>query len=148
MAAKKAAGWTALGDTAHGWSAGYPAALLPNATHATGKGGPEQRFASADNKAALVVAVGPPMSDSDFDAFVDKISADRDSRTEVNVTRANGDLEVRYVEGGVVTVSAFHNRAGGLARIEFTYPDKGGEAYAPYETIVQHGLMVTDDLKP
>jgi hypothetical protein len=147
-AAKKAAGWTALGDAAHGWSAGYPAAVLPNASRAAGKAGPEQRFASADGNAVLVVAVGPPMSDADFDAFVEKITADRDTRSGVNMTRVNGDLQLRYVEGGVVNVEAYHNREGGLARIEFTYPDKGGDAYAPYETILQHGLTVTDDLKP
>jgi len=147
-AAKQASGWTALGDAAHGWSAGYPAALLPNASQGAGKAGPEQRFASADGKAALVVAVDPPMSDDAFDAFVQKITADRDTRTGVTMTRVNGDLQLRYVEAGVVNVDAYHNRAGGLARIEFTYPDKGGDAYAPYETIVQHALKVTDDLKP
>jgi hypothetical protein len=147
-ASKKAAGWTALGDAAHGWSAGYPAALLPKASHTIGQTGPEQRFASADGKAALVVVVGPPMSGKDFDAFVEKITADRDTRSGVNMTRANGDLQLRYVEGGVVNVDAYHNRDGGLARIEFTYPDSGGDVYAPYETIVQHSLAVTDDLKP
>jgi hypothetical protein len=146
--AKKVADWTALGDAAHGWRAGYPAALLPNATHPAGKAGPEQRFASADGKAVLVVAVDPPMSDADFDAFEEKLTADRDSRSGVNMTRVNGDLQLRYVEGGLVTVEAYHSRAGGLARLEFTYPDEGGDAYAPYELILQHSLVVTDDLKP
>jgi hypothetical protein len=147
-AAKKAAGWTTLGDAAHGWSAGYPAALLPKASHAIGKDGPEQRFASADGKAAVVVTVGPPMPDDGFDAFVEKVTADRDTRSGVSMTRVNGDLDLRYVEGGVVNVEAFHNREGGLARVEFTYPESGGDAYAPYETIVQHSLIVTDELKP
>jgi hypothetical protein len=147
-AAKRAAGWTVLGDADHGWSAGYPATLLPKISHASGKDGAEQRFASADGKATLRLVVGPPMSDDAFDAFVEKATADRDSRSEVNEIRANGDLELRYIERGVVNVDAYHNRAGGMARIEFTYPQSASDTYAPYESILQEALTVTDDLKP
>jgi hypothetical protein len=143
-AARKKVGWTPLGDAAHGWSAGYPAAILPKASRA----GAEQHFASADGKAMLVVAVDPPMTSDAFDAFVDKVSADRDGRTDVNTVRVNGDLEMSYVEGGVATTAAYHNRDGGLARLVFTYPVKAKDLYEPYETILQHSLTVTDDLKP
>jgi hypothetical protein len=143
-AARKKAGWTQLGDAAHGWSAGYPAAILPKAS----RNGAEQRFASADGAAALVVAVDPPMTSDDFDAFVDKMTADRAGRSQVSTERVNGDLEMGYEEGGVVTAAAYHNRDGGLARVVFTYPAKAKDLYEPYETIVQHSLTVTDDLKP
>ena len=143
-AARKKAGWTPLGDAAHGWSAGYPAAILPKAS----RSGAEQRFASADGNAVLVVAVDPPMTAEDFDAFVDKMTADRDGRSNVSTMRVNGDLEMGYEEGGVVTAAAYHNRDGGLARVVFTYPAKAKDLYQPFETIVQHSLTVTDDLKP
>ncbi len=143
-AARKKAGWTPLGDAAHGWSAGYPAALLPKASRA----GTEQHFASADANALLVVAVDPPMTSDDFDTFVDKVSADRDGRSEVSTVRVNGDLEMSYAEGGVVTAAAYRNRETGLARVVFTYPLAARETYDPYETIVQHSLVVTDDLRP
>jgi len=143
-AAEKAAGWTALGDPAHGWSAGYPAALLPRATQA----GAERRFASADGKAVLVVAVDPPMSSDAFDAFVEKVSADRDGRSNVNTTRVNGDLEMRFEEGGAVTVAAYHNRDAGLARLVLTYPTSRADTFSPFDAIVQRQLKVGDDLKP
>jgi hypothetical protein len=143
-AARKTAGWTPLGDAAHGWSAGYPAAVLPKASRV----GAEQHFASADGKAMLVVTVDPPMTSDAFDSFVDKISADRDGRSDVSTVRVNGDLEMSYVEGGIATTAAYHNRDGGLARLVFTYPAKAKDLYQPYETILQHSLTVTDDLKP
>ncbi|HEY5009426.1 MAG TPA: hypothetical protein VII42_15605 [Caulobacteraceae bacterium] len=143
-AARKKAAWTVLGDAVHGWSAGYPAALLPAASRA----GTEQHFTSADGKALLVVAVDPPMTSDDFDAFIDKISADRDGRSDVSTVRVNGDLEMSYAEGGVVTAAMYRNRENGLARVVFTYPVAARDAYDPYETIVQHSLVVTDDLKP
>jgi hypothetical protein len=143
-AARKAAGWTPLGDAAHGWSAGYPAAVLPKSSRV----GAEQRFTSANGEAVLVVAVDAPMSSDDFDAFVEKVSADREGRTEVDTIRANGDLQMSYQQGGMVTVAAYHNRDNGLARVVFTYPAKAKNAYEPVETIVQHSLAVTDDLKP
>ena len=62
-----------LGDAAHGWTAGYPAAVLPKASRA----GAEQRFASADGRAVLVVAVDPPLSNDAFDALVERLTADR-----------------------------------------------------------------------
>jgi len=143
-AARKTAGWTPLGDAAHGWSAGYPAAILPKASRV----GAEQHFASADGKAMLIVAVDAPMTSDAFDTFVDKISADRDGRDDVSTVRVNGDLEMSYTEGGIATTAAYHNRDGGLARLVFTYSTKAKDLYQPYETILQHSLTVTDDLKP
>lgn len=142
-AAIKAAGWTPLGDAAHGWSGGYPAALLPRADPA----GAEQRFASADGKARLVVAVDAPMSSDAFDAFVETTSADRAGRNHVNTTRVNGDLEVRFEEAGVVTVAAYHNREGGLARLVLTYPADRGDTFEPFEVILQRQFQAGDDLK-
>ena len=143
MAAMKSAGWTPLGDTAHGWSGGYPAALLPKADPAGG----EQRFASADGKARLVVAVDPPMSSDTFDAFVETTTADRAGRNHVNTTRVNADLEARFEEGGVVTVAVYHNREGGLARLVFTYPADQSDTFEPFDAILQRQFRAGDDLK-
>ncbi|MDB5482609.1 MAG: hypothetical protein JWO83_3662 [Caulobacteraceae bacterium] len=142
-AAAKDTGWTPLGDAAHGWSGGYPAALLPK----TDPAGAEQRWASADGKARLVIAIDPPMSSDAFDAFVDTATADRTGRNHVNTTRVNGDLEYRFEEDGVVTVGAYHNREGGLARLVLTYPADRGEAFEPFEVILQRQFKAGDDLK-
>lgn len=142
-ASVKSAGWTPLGDPAHGWRGGYPAALLPK----TEPSSAEQRFASADGKARLVVAIDPPMSSDDFDTFVHTATADRDGRSHVNTTRVNDDLEYRFEEGGVVTVAAYHNRQGGLARLVLTYPADRGDTFEPFEVILQRQFNAGDDLK-
>ena len=141
-AARKAAGWTALGDKAHGWSAGYPATVLPKAS----RGGAEQRFASADGKAVLAIAIEAPMTGEAFDAFIEKTTADHDGRTGTNYTRVNGDLEMRSQEKGVVTVLAVHNRQNALARLTFTYPAAAEDTWSPYDPILQHALKVTDEV--
>jgi hypothetical protein len=143
-AAQKAAGWTPIGDPAHGWSAGYPAAALPVVSQA----GAETHFASADGKAVLVVAIDPPMASDAFDAFVEKTTADRAGRDQVNVERVNGDLDMSYREGGVITVASYHNRDGGLGRLIFTYPAKRDKDFDQYTPILQRQFKVTDDLKP
>ena len=125
------------------WSGGYPSALLPKADPA----GTEQRWASADGKARLVIAIDPPMSSDAFDAFVDTATADRTGRNHVNTTRVNGDLAYRFEEDGVVTVGAYHNREGGLARLVLTYPADRREAFAPFEVILQRQFKAGDDLK-
>ena len=143
QAARKAAGWTALGDAAKGWTAGYPATLLPKASRA----GAEQSFASADRKARLLLVIDPPMSGEAFDTFVHTTTADREGRTNTDYTRVNDDLEMRYEEDGKVTVAAYHNREGGMARMIFTYPADASDTYKPFEAILQRGLKVEDSLK-
>jgi hypothetical protein len=142
-AAVRTAGWTTLGDQAHGWSGGYPAALLPKAAPA----GAEQRFESADGKARLIVAIDPPMTSEAFDAFVESTTADRDTRSHNTYTRVNDDMEVRFEEGGVVTVAAYHRREGGFARLVLTYPAVQHDAFEPYEVILQRQFRASDDLK-
>ena len=66
----------------------------------------------------------------------------------MNTTRANGDLDFSYEEAGKTTTAVYRNRDGGMARVVFTYPAEGGDAYRAFETILQHSLVVTDDLKP
>lgn len=141
--ARKAAAWTMLGDAAHGWTAGYPAALLTRASHA----GAEQRYASTDGKAVLIVAIDPPMSGEAFDALVEKETADNPARTSVGYNRMNNEMDVRYEEKGVVHVMAWHNRDGGLARLSFTYPAAANDIYDPYTTIISSAFVVGDDLK-
>jgi hypothetical protein len=147
-AAAKSAGWTLLGDAAHGWSGGYPAALLPKTDQSgASQPGAEQRYASADGKARLVVAIDPPMSSDAFDAFVETATADRAGRNHVNTTRVNGDMEFRFEEGGVVTVAAYHNREGGLARLVLSYPADRTDTFEPFEVILQRQFQAGDDLK-
>jgi hypothetical protein len=142
-AAEKArCGWTPLGEPERGWSAGYPAALLPQQSLA----GAERSFASADGKARLVVAIEPPMSEEAFDAVVEQETADRPGREDVGYTRVNDDMEVSFTESGVRTVKAWHNRPGGLARLVYSYP-AGEETYARYDTILARSLRVTDAFK-
>lgn len=141
-AAKAKAGWTPLGDPAHGWAAGYPATLLPVAS----RSGAEQRFASADGKAVLVIAIERPRSSEAFDALVEEETADKDGQEDRGYTRVNSDMEIAYTLAGVRRSAAYHNREGGFARVVFTYP-AGSETYQPYETLLTRALRVTGDLK-
>ncbi len=143
-AAEKAAGWTTINETDHGWTASYPGALLPVASSS----GAERRFASADGRAMLTIAVDPPRSSNAFDAFVESVTASREGRSQVNITRTNGDLQARYQQGDVVTVAAYHNRDAGFARIVFTYPIDRAEAFETFDMIVQREFKVADDVKP
>jgi hypothetical protein len=101
-------GWTRIGDERAGWSAAYPAALLPKASAS----GAERRFANADGKAVLVVPMEPGLSDDGFSALVDKLAADAPDRSDKAYTRVNGDLDLSYVEAGRKVTVACHNRAG------------------------------------
>ena len=139
---RKAAGWTVFGDAKKGWTAGYPAALLPTASVV----GAEHRFASADGKATLVIAIDAPISGDDFDALVEKLTADTPGHDHEGYTRVNSDMEISFVQGGQVHSSIYHRRDGGLARLIFTYPE-GAETYANIDAIVGRSLHVTDDLK-
>ncbi|HEY3695344.1 hypothetical protein [Phenylobacterium sp.] len=143
--AKAAAGWAAMGDPARGWTAGYPAALLPRAVPA-GLG--EKRFTSADGQAVLAVSVGPPLSGPAFDAFVEGQVADRPGVENRSYTRVNGDMEITYEEKGQVVSAAYHNRTGGFARVEFTHPVARKQAFAAFDTILPRSLRVTDTLSP
>ena len=142
-AAKAGAGWTALGDAAHGWAAGYPAAVLPQAGHDGG----QQRFASVDGKAVLMIAIETPMSEADFDALVERETADNAARSDVGYNRVNGDMDLHYQEQGVVHLLAWHNREGGLARMSFAYPAAAAETYEPYGAILPASFQVSDELK-
>ncbi|HEX7759846.1 MAG TPA: hypothetical protein VF459_10105 [Caulobacteraceae bacterium] len=141
--AKKAAGWTALGDAGHGWSAGYPAALFPHADHDAG----QPRFASADGKAALAFAIEAPMTDAAFDALVERETGDNPARSNVGYNRVNGDMDLHYEEKGVFHVLAWHNRGGALARMSLTYPQGAADTYDPFSTILTSSFVVSDDLR-
>jgi hypothetical protein len=143
VAARKAADWRPLGDAAHGWTAGYPAAVLTKA----GGTGAERRFASADDAAELIIAIDPPMSREDFDAFVEKTTEDREGRSSVGYTRVNSDMEINYQQGGRAIYQAYHNREGGLARLSYSYPVDKEDPYGVYASILQRSLTVTDGLK-
>ncbi len=143
-AARKAVGWVTLGGRDLGWSAGYPALLLPKASRA----GVEQRFASVDGKASLIIAIDPPLSNDDFDALADKlIHHPEPGRTNHDYTRTGPDMEVSSVEAGMVTSTVYYNRETGLARLIFTYPE-GDKPFADIDPVVGGSLRVTDALKP
>jgi hypothetical protein len=139
---RKAVGWTVLGDAKQGWTAGYPATLLPKASVV----GAEHRFASADGKATLVIAIDPPMSREDFDALVEKLTADNPAHSHEDYTRTNDEMQISFVEGGRVYSSVYHRREGGLARLVFSYPS-GADAYDHIDVVIGRSLHVTDDLK-
>ena len=139
---KAAASWTVIGDKAHGWSAGYPAALLPKAESS----GNEQRFSSADGKASLVVAVDPPISSDDFAALVEKQTADAPDRSSNNYTRINDDLTHSYVEGGQQVTVVMHRRDGGLARLMFTRPASSDD-WTLYDNLIPSSFVVSDEVK-
>jgi hypothetical protein len=143
--AKKSAGWSAMGEPENGWTAGYPAALLPRKVF-TMPG--EKRFTSADGQAILVMAVDPPMSPADFDTFVARQVADRAGVKNRSYTRVNGDMEITYEEDGQVISAAYHNRPNGFARLEFSHPIAKRATFAAFETILPRSLRVTDELKP
>ena len=141
--AKAKAEWKPLGDPALGWSAGYPAALLPKASQAAA----ERRFESADGKVRLVVAVEPGQSGEDFDAFWEKTKARAEAGEGQGYTRVNSDFEISWQEKGTTVTAAAHNREGGLARLEFSYPADQEDTWGPYKAILPHSLRVTDELK-
>ena len=134
---KAKAGWTALGGAAQGWSAGYPAVLLPKA----GPAGAERRFESADGKAVLILSTGPAVEDGAMDALMYEIKG----HEGVSYTRVNGDLEYGYEEKGVVTTGALHSREHGSMKLVFTYPSAQDETYVAYKTILPGNFRVEDD---
>lgn len=139
--AKRAADWRPLGGG--GWTGGYPAAVLPKASGAA----PEQRFASADGAAVLVVAIDPPLDGDAWDALVDQVTTDRDGVEGRSYTRVNDEMEISYEEKGRVHAAAYHRREGGLARLEFSFPAAQRETYERYVPILQRSLRAGKDLK-
>lgn len=139
-AARATAGWTAIGGDKQGWSAAYPARLLTRASEAGG----EHRFVSADGRASLVVTFGPPMSDDDFSALVDKLSEEPGHENR-NYTRVNGDMLVSYVDKGQVVTAAYRNHARGLAKLVFSRPRADDATYAVFDAVLPESLKVGDD---
>jgi hypothetical protein len=141
--AKRAAGWAAMGDPSRGWTAGYPAALLPKAQVVNAR---EKRFTSADGQAVLSMTVDPPLSSKAFDAFVAEQVADRPGVTNRSYTRVNNDMEITYQEGGKVVSAAYHNRPRGFARLEFSRPVARATTFQAFDTVLPRSLRVTDKL--
>lgn len=141
--AKADSGWTSLGGPKSGWTAGYPARLLPKAEI----GAFGQRFSSADGGAVLEIAVLAPKSEDDFAAYADKLGEDAPDRSEKSSTRINGDLNLTYVQGDRQVTVVCHNRPGGLAQLTFTRPKDKEELWGPFDVILASSLTVTDDLK-
>lgn len=138
---KARAGWTRI--TGAGWSAGYPATLLPKASTTGG----ERRFSSADGAVTLAIAISAPLSDDAFSALTDQLTADAPGRTDKSYTRVNGDLTLSYVEAGRSVTIACHNRPGGLARLTFTRPAGEESKWSLYDTVLVSAFEVGDDLK-
>lgn len=142
---KTAAGWAAMGDPGHGWTAGYPAALLPKARVVSPN---EKRFTSADGQAVLTISISPPLSPEGWDGFVERQVADRPGVENRSYTRVNDDMEITYEENGRVVSAAYHNREHGFARLEFSHPIARRGLYDAFATILPRSLRVTDKLKP
>jgi hypothetical protein len=139
QAAKAAAGWTVIGSEKLGWSAAYPAKLLPKATETGG----EHRFVSADGRASLIVAFEPPMSEEAFSALVDKLS--NDAVEHRNFTRVNGDMEISYVDKDMTVSAVYRNHARGFGRLVFTRPTADDKTYALFDSVAPASLKVSDE---
>ena len=133
--AQKAVGWTTLGGQGLGWSAGYPAKLLPAAS----RNGAEQRFASADGKATLVVTIDPPMGNEEFNTAMEKLINDEvPGQTDRNYALGGDNMQISYTEGGDRVSAYYYRRGGGVARLMLRYP-------APAEN-AQPGQNPIDDI--
>jgi hypothetical protein len=144
--AQKAAGWTPLGEAAGGWTAGYPAVLLPQVSRA----GAERRFSSADGKALLVIAVDPPLSQADFEALEASLHSDGDPATgesHHNLIGTGNDVRIDYTVNGKAVTKIYRNREGGVARLVYTCPD-GDNPFADIAPQVTNSLTISDALKP
>ena len=95
----------------------------------------------------LIIAIETPMSEADFDALVERETADNAARSDVGYNRVNGDMDLRYQEQGVVHLLAWHNRESGLARMSFAYPAAAAETYEAYGAILPASFQVSDELK-
>lgn len=141
-AARRAAGWTQIGEPAQGWSAGYPAALLPKATRV----GAERRFESADGKARLVIAIEPPLSDEAFRKVWDDIKEERPGRDSSGYARVNDEFQISWKEKGVSTLTLYRNLDGGLARLILSYPEDA-ESFRQMPAILVHHLRLEEGFK-
>ncbi len=133
-AARRAAGWTKVEGAP--WAAGYPSAVL----RPVGVG----RFASPDGRAELVWALDAPMNEADWDALVERETADREADEDRSYTRVNDDLELAVTRAGARHVFVWLNRPGGLARMAYRYP-VGDEALARFEPVLLRTFRLPDD---
>lgn len=141
-AAKAAAGWTPLRGP--GWTAGYPAAILSKVETL----GRERRYSSPDGQKVLVIAIDPPMDEAAWDAFVDRMTDDRPGVDRHGYTRVNDDMEISWDEKGRTVHAAYHNREGGLARVEYSAPATDETEAPDLAAILPRALVVTGDLAP
>jgi hypothetical protein len=149
--AQKAVGWTTIGGSVPGWSAGYPAKLLPVAS----RNGAAQTFASTDGKASLIIAIDPPLDNETFNTRMQKlIDEDVAGRTDKNYGLAGDNMQISYVEGGRRISAYYYRREGGVARLTLAYPAPA-ESSAPGQnplddiaSIIEGSFRVSDTVKP
>jgi hypothetical protein len=134
--AQAAAGWRAVEGAA--WAAGYPSALLRPIA------GEPYRFASADARAELVWALEGPMSEADWDALVERETADNDADENRGYIRVNDDLEMTVTRAGVRHVAVWLNRPGGVTHMTYRYPE-GDESLARLEPVLLRTFRLPDD---
>ncbi|HEX4180341.1 MAG TPA: hypothetical protein VHY32_06090 [Caulobacteraceae bacterium] len=149
--AQKAVGWSVLGGPALGWSAGYPAKLLPTAS----RDGAEQRFVSVDGKASLIVAIDPPLENEEFNARMEKlINEDVPGQTDRNYGLAGDNMQISYVQGGNRVSIYYYRREGGVARLVLTYPapaastPPGQNPLDDIASTITGSFRVADAIKP
>ena len=87
------------------------------------------------------------MTDEAWDAFVDKATESRDGYETRGYTRVNSDMEINWESGGRITHAAYHNREGGLARLEYSLP-VDDEAPPDYAVILARSLIAADEIAP
>ena len=75
------------------------------------------------------------------------VTASRDGRDQVDITRVNGDPEMRYDEAAPWWWPPTTTGTP-ASRIAFTFPVDRAEAFEPFDMIVQREFKVADDPKP
>jgi hypothetical protein len=141
---QKTLGWTSIAAADKAWSAGYPAALM----HRIGGAGGEQRFASADGKAGLTIAIDPPVDKAGLDRLIEALIEDPEGkRTDMHAGGTGPDQVISYVERGKMITQIYRSRKSGLARLTFSYPD-GNKVYAEIAPLVSLSLSVADEVQP
>ena len=142
--ARRAAGWTAIADLGPGISAAYPATVLPHLKNLAAV----RRFETVDGHAWLEIATGPALNSEAFDALVDRLTADDPARKDVNYTRVNDYLELRYEKTGQVTLAVYHSLPRGLVRLEFAYPAAQAARFEIFEGPIDRAFQVVRDPAP
>jgi hypothetical protein len=124
---RRASRWTPLAGA--GWRAGYPAALLSPVS------GQEHRYASADGRVRLSIAMDPPVTEEAWDAFVDQETEDTPEREATGYMRVNDDMEITHQSEAGYAYSLHHRNSRGVARLTLTTAKEIDDDWAVWRSV-------------